>query len=96
MCIKLMKDFIEKFATLISGAFMLLAALAWNEAIKAFVQKYIAPGEGFASMFTYAIIVTIIAVVVTVYLNKFAKKIIAKEERLKKEIEKLKENKSHE
>jgi uncharacterized membrane protein (DUF106 family) len=87
-----MKDFVDKFATLISGAFMLLAALAWNETIKAFVTKYISPGEGFASMLTYAVLVTIIAVFVTIYLNKIAKKVIAREERLKKQIEKLKED----
>ena len=85
-----MKDFIEKFATLIIGAFSLLAALAWNETIKAFVQKYISPGSDFKSMLIYAVIVTIIAVIVSVYLSRIAKKIIKQEEKLKKEMDKLK------
>lgn len=86
-----MKDFVEKFTTLITASFSLLAALAWNETIKAFVQKYISPGGDFVSMLVYASLVTIIAVLVAIYLNRFAKKIIAKEDRLKKQIKKLKE-----
>lgn len=85
-----MKDFVEKFATLIIGAFSLLAALAWNETIKAFVQKYISPGSDFKSMLIYASIVTVIAVFVSVYLTKITKKVIKQEEKIKKEIEKLK------
>ena len=53
-----------------------MAALAWNEAIQAFVQeyidKYISVGSGIISRFIYAVIITIFAVVVTYQLTKIS------------------------
>lgn len=83
------KKFIEKFAALITGAFSLLAALAWNDAIKTFINTYISKGDDVLSMFIYAIIVTIIAVFVAYYINELATKVIKREERLAKKVEKL-------
>lgn len=87
-----MKDFVEKFATLIIGAFSLLAALAWNDTVKVFIQRYISPGSGLKSMLLYSIIITIIAVVVSIYIGKFTKSIVKKEEQLTKKVNNL-ENK---
>lgn len=87
-----MKEFIRQFAALITGAFSLLAALAWNDTIKVSIQQYISPGSTLESMFIYAVIITIVAVLVTVYLNKLAEKLIKREEKLIKQIEKLKED----
>lgn len=83
------KKFIEKFAALITGAFALLAALAWNDAIKTLINTYISKGDDVLSLFIYAIIVTILAVLVAYYINEFATKIIKREERLAKKVEKL-------
>jgi hypothetical protein len=67
-------QFIERFLKLITGGFGLVAALAWNEAIKEGVNVYIKPyfGEnsGFITMVVYAIIVTALAVVITYQLSK--------------------------
>jgi len=60
--------------TLSTAGFGLVAALAWNEAIQAFVQqyidKYISVGSGIISRFIYAVIITMIAVFVTYQLTK--------------------------
>ena len=62
--------------TLSTAGFGLVAALAWNDAIQAFVQEYIdqyiSVGSGIISRFIYAIIITAIAVLVTYQLTKIA------------------------
>lgn len=88
-----MKKFIEKFATLIVSAFGLVAALAWNEAIKTFIQKYISPGKEVQSLFIYAFVVTIIAVFVSIYISKLAKKLVSQEERIARKLEATKKDK---
>ena len=47
-----------------STAFGLVAALAWNEAIKALISEFVPQGKGVPSLFIYAIIVTTIAVII--------------------------------
>jgi len=86
-----MKNFVEKFAALIIGAFSLLAALAWNDTIKAFIQKYISPGDSILSMVIYATVITIIAVIVSIYLTKLVKTISDREDKLVKKIKELTE-----
>lgn len=67
---KLMYEILKSVTALITAAFGFVAALAWNGAISAFfvdvfgTQKTLMPELG------YAVVVTIIAVVVTVYLAK--------------------------
>ena len=71
------KIIIEKLATLITAAFGLVAALAWNDAIKAlFKGPCGSDGAGFlctlssGGPWVYAIIVTIIAVIATIWIAK--------------------------
>jgi len=59
-------EVLEKIAELITAAFGLIAALAWNTAISSLVEKYV-PGGG---PWVYAIIVTILAVVASVWIGK--------------------------
>ena len=68
------KDVIEKLAALIIAAFGLVAALAWNDTIKAIFKQVFGTSEGVWSMLTYAIIVTLIAVLVTIQVGKAAGK----------------------
>ncbi|UCD04332.1 MAG: hypothetical protein JSW73_01690 [Candidatus Woesearchaeota archaeon] len=75
------KEVIEKIAALLTAAFGLVAALAWNDAIKAlFVGPCGTEGAGAlcslssGGPWAYAIIVTIIAVVVTIWIGKIAGK----------------------
>ena len=65
---------IETILGLITTAFAFVAGLAWNEAIQALIQQFVGTGSALTSLFTYAIIVTVIAVIVTVILARFAAK----------------------
>ncbi len=70
---------LETFAALITAAFGLVAALAWNEAIKALIATvFPADGDGLMPMFVYAIVVTIIAVLFTLLIANSIKKAKAK------------------
>jgi hypothetical protein len=59
-------EVLEKIGELITAAFGLIAALAWNEAISALVAKYV-PGAG---PWVYAIIVTVLAVVASIWIGR--------------------------
>jgi len=66
---KLRKEVKEKTIGYILAAFGLVAGLAWNEAIKALIAVFFPnPGNDVLVKFLYAIIVTIVIVVITVYL----------------------------
>jgi hypothetical protein len=60
---------LETIAALITAAFGLLAALAWNEAIKWAVSQYLTSSPG-VGLFVYAILVTILAVVMTLLIAR--------------------------
>lgn len=62
----------EQIRTLIAGALGLVAALAWNEAVKALFEKIFGDASGLVAKFLYAIIVTIIVVWVINKLSKLA------------------------
>ena len=68
-----MKDeVIEKMTTMVTSAFGLVAALAWNSAIQEWFksQEWLHSGGSFF----YAIVVTLIAVLVTIWLGRLAEK----------------------
>lgn len=69
--------------TLISTSFGLVAALAWNEAIKeyvtVFIKPYFAKGSGVISLFIYAIAITIIAVIITIQSTKVLERLNSKQ-----------------
>jgi hypothetical protein len=60
--------------SLASAAFGVVAALAWNSAITALVKEIFGTGAQIISLFIYAIIITIIAVIVMVNLGKVAER----------------------
>src|ERR1700694_824467 len=60
--------------SLASAAFGVVAALAWNSAITALVKQIFGTGAQIVSLFIYAIIVTILAVIVMVNLAKLAER----------------------
>jgi hypothetical protein len=68
------KEVIEKIAALITAAFGLIAALAWNEAITEIFRLIFGEQSGVYALIFYAIVVTIIAVVVTVWIGRVAEK----------------------
>ncbi|MEM4257540.1 MAG: DUF5654 family protein [Candidatus Thermoplasmatota archaeon] len=65
-------EIIDKMAALITAAFGLIAALAWNEAIKNAIDQL---GLTQFGPWLYAIIVTILAVVMTIWIARVASKI---------------------
>ena len=68
------KLIMETILGLITTAFAFVAGLAWNQAIQKLIEQVVGTGSALTSLFTYAIIVTIIAVLVTVILARFAAK----------------------
>lgn len=71
-------DVVEKLAALITAAFGLVAALAWNDTIKAIFKQYFGTAETIGPMLTYAIIVTVIAVFFTIWIGKIESRTKAK------------------
>jgi len=65
---------IDKLVALITVAFGLVAALAWNDTIKAIFAAVFGEQSNLTAMIVYAILVTIIAVAVTVYIAKIEAK----------------------
>jgi membrane protein YdbS with pleckstrin-like domain len=61
---------LETFAALITAAFGLVAALAWNEAIKAAVASVFNTGDELLGLVVYAVIVTILAVIMTLLIAR--------------------------
>lgn len=68
------KDVIEKIAALMTTAFGLVAALAWNDAIKAIFASIFGEAGSITAQLVYAIIVTAIAVLATIQIGKAAAK----------------------
>lgn len=75
----LKSEFLKTMTQFVTAAFAFVAALAWNSAIQAIINKFIEPGSGIKSQLIYAIIVTIIAVFITYYLGKITQKESEKE-----------------
>ena len=73
---KLRQELLKQMVVLSTSGFGLVAALAWNDAIQAFVgeyiDKYISVGSGIISRFIYAVVITVFAVVITYQLTKIS------------------------
>ncbi|RJO59245.1 hypothetical protein C4546_03420 [Candidatus Parcubacteria bacterium] len=69
---KLHKKITQQIETLLTGALSLVAALAWNEAVKALFEKIFGQASGLIAKFLYAIIVTVVVVWVVTRLSKLS------------------------
>ena len=67
-------EMLEKLAALITAAFGLVAALAWNGAIRAIFEAVFGSADNITAMLIYAVIVTIIAVLVTIWVARAVKR----------------------
>lgn len=67
-------EILDKLAALVTAAFGLVAALAWNEAIKTIFKEVFGTSETVGPMLIYAIVVTIIAVILTIVVARAASK----------------------
>ncbi len=68
-------EVIDKLTALVTAAFGLVAALAWNEAIQSIFKRVFGETKSMGPMIVYAIIVTVIAVVVTLWIGRAASKL---------------------
>ena len=67
---KFTKAFRENFITLIISALGLVSALSWNDAIKSAINTLFPTASDLIYKFYVAIVVTIIAVVITYFLSR--------------------------
>jgi hypothetical protein len=67
--------FLQTMITLASASLGLVAALAWNEAIKTTIKTYFGTDENLVGLFVYAILATIIAIVVVMMLGRAAARV---------------------
>ena len=74
MASEVTKLIMETILSLITTAFAFVAGLAWNDAIQKLIEHFIGAGDALPSLFIYAIVVTIVAVLVTVILARVAGK----------------------
>jgi hypothetical protein len=65
---------VQTMISLASASLGLVAALAWNEAIKTTLAQ-LGLGEDLAGLYTYAIFATVVAVVVLAMLGRLAAKV---------------------
>ena len=76
---KLHIEIVHQMLTLATSGFGLVAALSWNNVIQEFVKDYLKKwlpnGGGILSLLLYAIIITILAVFVTLHLSKLLKRL---------------------
>lgn len=86
---ELEREIREKTLGYVITSFGLVAGLAWNEVIKAFIDQFFPqPGNGLKAKFLYALIMTAFVVAISVYLAK-----LFKIDKKKKEEEKTEEKK---
>jgi hypothetical protein len=76
---KLHSAILKQMLTLATSGFGLVAALAWNNVIQEFVnlqvKPYLPAGSSLLSLGIYAIVVTILAVVVTLNLSRLIERL---------------------
>ena len=65
------RAFIQTMIALASASLGLVAALAWNEAIKA-TLALLGLGDSLAGLYAYAIVATVIAIIVLSWLGRMA------------------------
>ena len=71
---KFREELRSKILTFVSGAFGLVAGLAWNDAVKELIlYLYPAATDTVMAKFVYAILITIIVVIIITYLERVFK-----------------------
>lgn len=78
---KIKIEFLKTITKMVSAAFAMVAALAWNTAISEIIKKYLKQGNTLMSWLIYAMIVTLVAVLVGFYLSRVSSKIKEEEKK---------------
>jgi hypothetical protein len=71
------KEFIATVISLVTTAFGVVVALAWNSALSKLFEETLSPGGALTAQFIYAVLVTCIGVAVIVVLSRIAARIDA-------------------
>jgi uncharacterized membrane protein len=66
--------YLATMISLATAAFGVVAALAWNSFITALVTQVLGEQGGLTGLFIYAIVITIVAVVVITWLGRLAQR----------------------
>lgn len=69
------RSMVQSMITLASAALGLVCALAWNDAIKTTMKSMLGEDDGLAGLYAYAILATVLAVVVLLVLARSAARI---------------------
>jgi TRAP-type C4-dicarboxylate transport system permease small subunit len=67
-------EILDKITALVTAAFGLVAALAWNGAIRAIFEAAFGSADNIPAMLIYAVVITIIAVLVTIWIARATKR----------------------
>ena len=68
-------SFLQTMITLASASLGLVAALAWNDAIKTTIKKFLGGDDSLVALYTYAFFATAVAIIVVATLTRFADKV---------------------
>jgi len=71
---RIKKEVKKQVLTYVTAAFGLIAGLAWNEAIKELIAYLFPINNSLLAKFVYAIIVTFVVVIISLYLVRLFKK----------------------
>jgi cytochrome b subunit of formate dehydrogenase len=76
---KIHLELLRQMATLATSGFGFVAALAWNnliqELVNSYIKKNLPENFGIISLFLYAVIVTSIAVFITLWISRLIEKL---------------------
>lgn len=67
------KKYMEKTTALLTAAFGLVAALAWNDAIQALFKSIFGEASEIWAKFIYAVVITLVIVIIMIILEKHSK-----------------------
>lgn len=71
----LKEEVLAQIRTLATAGFGFVAALAWNEAIQALFRSLLPSRSGLVAKFAYAIVVTVVVVIITTRLGQRGKNV---------------------
>ncbi len=69
------RSLLQTMITLASASLGFVAALAWNDAIKATFKKFLGEAASLQALYTYAVIATLTAIIVVAILSWMASKV---------------------
>ena len=69
----LTEDIASELLRLATSALRLVAALAWNEAVQSAVKEFFPTSTGVAAKFLYALLVSVLILLVTINLTRLAR-----------------------